>query len=74
MNEQEKPSNKAWVEHWQHVGPLLKQIQQDELSRFDYQEHREVIDALFDLAVRFGTPRKTSGLVELQRLLQKGRQ
>ena len=69
-----RTDNKAWVEHWQKIGPKLDAIRREELRKFKHEDHLEEIDALLEIGSRFGTPRTTSGLVEQQRLFQKARQ
>ncbi len=64
----------AWVKHWQRVGPLLEQIRREELRKFKYEDHIDLIDSLLEIGCRMGQPRTTSGLVEQQRLFQKARQ
>ena len=54
------------VEHWQRVGPLLKQIDRQELRTFCHQEHADAIDSLLALALRHAQPRRSSGLVKQQ--------
>ena len=68
-----RADNKAWVEHWQKVGPKLDAIRRKELRNFKHEDHIEEIDALLEIGSRFGTPRTTTGLVEQQRLFQKAR-
>jgi hypothetical protein len=74
MSEQRPKTDKAWVEHWRRVGPILEEIRREELRRFNYEEQLPIIDALLQLGLDHAVPRPTSGLVELERLLAKGRQ
>ena len=70
MNQQSNP-NQAFVDHWRRVGPQLAEIRRRELTaRGDAVDSRE-LDALFQLAVEHGTPRTTSGLVQLQRFFMQ---
>ena len=66
-------TDKAWVEHWKHVGPKLAELRREELQNFRYEDHIAEIDALLEIGSQFGTPRLTSGLVELQRKLHASR-
>jgi hypothetical protein len=67
----EDPLTKAWVETWVKAGRRLEAMRRQDLRDFVYEEHLQEIDELLDMACRFGQPRKTSGLVEQQRLFQK---
>ena len=73
MDEPNSHSDKEWVEHWRRLGPILEEIRREELRHFNYEEQLPIIDALLQLGVDYAVPRPTSGLVELQRLLAKGR-
>lgn len=66
-------SDKEWIAHWRQLGPTLEKIRRDELRHFNYEEQLPIIDALLQLGVDYAVPRPHSGLVELQRLLAKGR-
>lgn len=62
---------KSWLAHWRRVGPILERIRREELRNFDYWANRKQVAGLFEIGVRHGPPRTTSGLVELQRRLRK---
>lgn len=62
--------DRQWVEHWRRVGPILERLRREELSDYSHQDNVAAIDAILDLGARWGLPRDTSGLVEMQRLLQ----
>ncbi len=66
-------TDKEWAENWKRVGPLLEEIQRQELRNYDYAKNIAAIESLLDLGYRFRQPRLTSGLVELQRGLARGR-
>jgi hypothetical protein len=68
-----KPSDRDYVAHWRRVGPALARVRKQELRNFDYKNNLEAIDALLQLGVDFARQRRTSGLVEFQRLLHKRR-
>jgi hypothetical protein len=71
----ETASNKAWVEHWQRVGPILEKIEHEELRAFRFEESWELVDGLLQLG--FDVPnskdRNSSGLIEQQRYFAKAR-
>ena len=73
MTDSVRRDDKAWLEHWQKVGPLLEQIRRAELRNYRHEDHIHIIDSLFQIGCQFARPRETSGLVELQRLFQKAR-
>lgn len=73
MSEPIDRSDKGFVEHWRRVGPILEEVRRPELRTFNYEEQWPIIDALLQLGLDHAVPRPTSGLVELQRILAKGR-
>ena len=73
-SESEREAIRAWVENWARVGPKLDAIRRQELREYRYEDHREEIDGLLELAVRFASPRTSSGLLEQQRLFKKLRE
>ena len=73
MNAAERELTRRGIEAWKRAGPALERIEAEELAHYDYEAHREAIDALMDLGVRFARPRPTSGLVELQRVFMEAR-
>jgi hypothetical protein len=68
-----KKSNSEFVERWKRVGPLLEDIRIREISRYSYDDNVHIIDGLLQIGFDFGSPRKTSGLVELQKWLAKAK-
>ncbi|MFH1108354.1 MAG: hypothetical protein V1790_04030 [Planctomycetota bacterium] len=56
------------VAQWQKAGPELERIRRERLRQWQY-DWRDV-DALLAAGDRFGAPRTTSGLVEMQRRLK----
>jgi hypothetical protein len=64
---------KQWVEQWQRVGPILAQINAEELRAMDAQEAIRQIIPLCDWCFEHSEPRTTSGLVEQQRYFAKAR-
>ena len=65
-----RPAN--LVEHWRRLAPKLEAVRRAELRALKVEDHVQAIDALLQLGYEHGTPRTTSGLVILQRLLAKG--
>ena len=63
--------NEAWVARWVRYGPELERIDRDELRNFRHEDHLAMIDALLEIGVQTAEPRRTSGLVEQQRLFRK---
>lgn len=61
---------KRFVETWKQAGPALERIRRRELADFDYAKKAAIVDSLLELGVRFGRRRRTSGLVEQQRLFR----
>lgn len=64
------PAGLEMVAHWRRIGPELDRLRRQELRHFNYEEQLPIIDALLQLACERASPRATSGLVELERLLR----
>ena len=64
------PTNRDFVRHWKKAGPMLEQQRQRELSQIQSYSP-EHLEALFDLAVEHSEPRRTSGLVELEKFFMR---
>ncbi len=60
---------REWVMGWRRAGRELELQKQRELSRLEHVPE-SVLDSLFELGLRFGRPRPSSGLVEQQRLFR----
>jgi hypothetical protein len=71
MSVQTIAADRAMLEHWRRVGPLLEEVRRRELQNYDHAASWPAVRSLLDLAVLHGQPRTTSGLVELQRLFQR---
>lgn len=71
MNEAEKDQYRRYVEGWNRAGPELERIRREELRALDTRKEVGGMDALVDIALRFGAPRETSGLVEMQQWFMK---
>ncbi len=66
MNSTEKEQYRRYVETWKRAGPELERIRREELRAMDTRKEVSGMDALVDMALRYGSPRETSGLVEMQ--------
>jgi hypothetical protein len=64
-------TDKEWIENWRQAGPKLEEIRRQELRNFKHEEQWALVDALLQLGFEHATPRNTSGLVELARLMAK---
>ena len=62
---------RAYLEHWKRVGPQLEAIRREELRKFDFKANRSQIAGLFEMGLKHGTPRTTTGLVEYRKRLEK---
>lgn len=71
MRKADKERMHEFVERWKKAGPELEAIRRKELSEFDYAANWESIDDLLAIGDKFGLPRKTSGLVEMQKWFMK---
>jgi len=67
----EKGTNREFIERWKRVGPLLEEIRWQELRLYRHEDHWKTVEGLMEMAVAHGTPRTTSGLVEIQKLLHR---
>ena len=67
MKPEEREQYRRYVEQWKEAGPELERIRRAELRALDTRASVKLMDALAEIGLRFGTPRETSGLVEMQR-------
>ena len=65
---------KQWVDNWRRVGPLLEQINAEELLSMDAREAIRKIMPMCDWCFEHSEPRTTSGLVEQQHYFAKMRE
>ena len=65
---------KQWVENWKRVGPILEQIEAEELRAPDYEKGIRNFSPLLDWCCKHAEPRMSSGLVEQQRWFMKARE
>lgn len=66
-------SNRIFIESWKVAGPMLEQVRYRELRAQTEQRRAAAADDLFQIGAELARPRKTSGLIELQKILQKQR-
>jgi hypothetical protein len=59
---------KQWVDNWRNVGPILEQIEAEELRSPDYESGLAHFASLLDWCCKNSTPTTESGLIEQQRL------
>ncbi len=60
-----------WVETWKRAGPELEAIRQREIAEADNLAVLASLEGPFNQALRALPPRKSSGMVEMQKLLAK---
>ena len=65
---------KQWVDNWKRVGPILEQIEAEELRAPDYEKGICNFAPLLDWCCKHAEPRMSSGLVEQQRWFMKARE
>lgn len=64
---------RQWVENWKRVGPILEQIEAEELRDPNYDDGLRDFIPLLDWCCDRAQPRTTTGLVEQQRYFSKAR-
>jgi len=62
-----------WVETWKRAEVALEKVRRKELREFNYEERREAVLGMLELAALFRRPRNTSGMIEMQKLFRKAR-
>ena len=65
---------KQWVDNWKRVGPILEQIEAEELRAPDYHERLKNLLPMIHWVCDHAEPTTTSGLVEQQRWFMKMRE
>ncbi len=58
---------KAWVENWKRVGPILEQLEAEELRKDDNRNAIQEILEMCDWSSEREKPSSTSGLLEQQK-------
>ncbi len=71
MQKTDHDMTKHWVQTWQQAEPALQEIKKQELQNYNYAKNLPIIDDMLQWAYEHRTSRKTSGLVEQQRLFMK---
>ena len=69
MDESEKV--RLWVRTWREAGPQLDEIRRREIRDADNLRVLASLEGAFNQAVRELPPRKSSGMVEMQKWLAK---
>lgn len=65
---------KHWVDNWNRVGPMLEKLESESLRSPDYGDGLKAFLPTLEWVCNHAVPRKTSGLVEQQRLFAKLRE
>ena len=65
---------RLWVETWKQAAPELEAIRRREIAEADNVAVLAALEEAFNQALRALPPRRTSGLIEMQRLFSKLRQ
>ena len=74
MTDEERKLYREYVKNWERVGPLLERIRVKEMRAPEYGKDWRIYDSLLEMALYHRPePRKTSGLLEMQRLFAKAR-
>jgi len=60
-----------WVRTWKEAGPLLEAIRRREIREADNLKVLASLEGAFNHALRTMPPRRSSGLVEMQKWLAK---
>jgi hypothetical protein len=62
-----------FVAKWAFAAPALERARQQEIAAFSHEEQASKIDELLAAGLLHASPRFTSGLVEMQRILARAR-
>jgi hypothetical protein len=62
---------RRWVDTWREAGPELERIRREEIRRLDTLETLAILEDAFNHALHSLPPRKSSGLVEMQKYFAK---
>lgn len=71
MSEIKHELPREYFERWQRVGPELEKIRRRELRAYRFAENRELVNELLEMAAQHAKPRRTTGMLKLQRLLRE---
>ena len=67
----EREMLRQWVETWKRAGPELEAIRRREIREADNAQVIEALESAFNHATRTFPSRTSSGMIEMQRILQK---
>ena len=73
MAMKQRARDQEYVKRWQQVGPLLERIRVQALRSPNYGKDWRLLDGLMKTAANHYRSRKSSGLVEQQRIFAKAR-
>jgi hypothetical protein len=71
MNKMDNESVRRWLDGWQAASPVLERLRADAIRRSDTAAAIEQLSDAFESALQHYPPKKTSGLVEQQRIFAK---
>ena len=72
MTEAEKAQVRAWIRTWEQAGPILERLRLESLRRIDTAAAIQAFDLAYKSARLHAPRRRSSGLVEQQRLFRRG--
>lgn len=64
---------REYVERWKKAGPALEKIRREELRNLSHEACQRQVQSLLSIGIANQQPRRTSGLIEQQRIFQKAR-
>lgn len=65
--------NREMLAAWARAGHAADEVRKQELRRYRHKDNIAIIDGLFQLGFDRRVKRLTTGLIEFQRLLARGR-
>lgn len=73
MTDRDKKQAREWIRNWEELGPILERVRLDSLKNVDTAESIAALDIAYKSARLHLPSRKTSGLIEQQRLFMRAR-
>jgi hypothetical protein len=73
MTIEERELTLRWLEGWKQAGPVLEELRAAEIRGADTVRSMEMLDGMFDHAVKTMPQREMSGLIEQQRIFARAR-
>jgi len=67
----DKNAWRQWLVQWEKADEALRTLKTKELKSYDSSRHRAILDGMLRWACDHARTRRTSGLVEQQRLFQQ---